>query len=213
MKNIKVASLSIPSFKDRTIKEFLDKMSYVALKEDSWGTVDDEVRVGFKIGHNNTNIYLQYDVIEPEMLATYASHNEAICKDSCVEFFIALPNETKYYNFEFNFLGSCLAAYGEERNERVKINPEIIDLITVETTVNRIKEDALTLFNWKIFIEIPIEIFVFSSLKTFNNIQAKANFYKCGDDLIKPHYISWNPIKSDKPDFHLKSYFGTLDFE
>ena len=23
----------------------------------------------------------------------------------------------------------------------------------------------------------------------------RANFYKCGDELQKPHFLSWNPIK------------------
>jgi hypothetical protein len=41
----------------------------------------------------------------------------------------------------------------------------------------------------------------------------RANFYKCGDDLPEPHFLSWNNIIADKPDFHLPQYFGTLTFE
>ncbi len=41
----------------------------------------------------------------------------------------------------------------------------------------------------------------------------KANFYKCGDELQTPHFLSWNPIEIEKPDFHRPDFFGTLRFE
>ena len=40
----------------------------------------------------------------------------------------------------------------------------------------------------------------------------KANFYKCGDKLSVPHYLSWNPVTTEKPDFHRPEYFGLLEF-
>ncbi|WP_350005689.1 carbohydrate-binding family 9-like protein, partial [Phocaeicola dorei] len=41
----------------------------------------------------------------------------------------------------------------------------------------------------------------------------RANFYKCGDELQKPHFLSWSPIKIEKPDFHRPDFFGLLEFE
>lgn len=41
----------------------------------------------------------------------------------------------------------------------------------------------------------------------------KANFYKCGDELQTPHFLSWNPINIEKPDFHRPDFFGSLEFE
>ena len=43
--------------------------------------------------------------------------------------------------------------------------------------------------------------------------EIKANFYKCGDELQTPHFLSWNPIKIENPDFHRPDFFGTLEFE
>jgi hypothetical protein len=43
--------------------------------------------------------------------------------------------------------------------------------------------------------------------------EIKANFYKCGDELQTPHFLSWNPIEIDQPDFHRPDFFGTLEFE
>ena len=40
----------------------------------------------------------------------------------------------------------------------------------------------------------------------------RANFYKCGDMLSVPHYVTWNPVGTPKPDYHRPEYFGELKF-
>jgi hypothetical protein len=41
----------------------------------------------------------------------------------------------------------------------------------------------------------------------------RANFYKCGDELQVPHFLSWNPIGVETPDFHRPEFFGKLVLE
>ena len=41
----------------------------------------------------------------------------------------------------------------------------------------------------------------------------RGNFYKCGNQLPKPHFLSWNPIPTDNVQFHCPEFFGELDFE
>ena len=41
-------------------------------------------------------------------------------------------------------------------------------------------------------------------------MRAKANFYKCGDKLPVPHFLSWKPINVPAPDFHLPCFLETL---
>ncbi len=48
---------------------------------------------------------------------------------------------------------------------------------------------------------------------SWDGIKAKANVYKCGDNLSKPHFLSWNPIHHPTPNFHLPEFFGTLELE
>jgi hypothetical protein len=48
---------------------------------------------------------------------------------------------------------------------------------------------------------------------SFSKLVSNANFYKCGDDTSKRHYLSWNPVKTAKPDFHRPEYFGILNFQ
>jgi hypothetical protein len=62
-------------------------------------------------------------------------------------------------------------------------------------------------------IRIPIEAFNYSNLKTFDELKATANFYKCGDETAVAHYVTWNPIKTVNPDYHRPEYFGKVTFE
>jgi hypothetical protein len=68
-------------------------------------------------------------------------------------------------------------------------------------------------FKWNLLVVIPATAYWQSGLESFNGIKANANLYKCGDNLTTPHFLSWNPIHTEKPDFHVPQYFGELDFE
>lgn len=211
-KKLIIPNFSIKPNKDKDFKKVLKLVSYNNINQYPWGKTDELQKIHFKIAHNNHNIYLHYDVIEPEIIARYLKHNTPVCNDSCVEFFIAFDKDPNYYNFEFNAFGSCLLAWGPDRYNRQLLDIKTIDLIKAKTEIKRINKNGLPFFNWKIFITIPLSTFSFNNIKSLKNIKAKANFYKCGNYLSKPHYITWNNIKSKKPDFHLKSYFGDIKF-
>jgi hypothetical protein len=211
-KKLVIPNISKSSAKKKDTESVLKLIEYNHLDQYSWEKPVNNRIVRFKIAHNNKNIYLHYDVIEPEMIATYTKHNDPVSKDSCVEFFIGIEKDANYYNFEFNPLGTCLLGWGFDRHNRQLLDTKTINLIKVKTKIKRINKNTLTVFNWKIFIKIPIETFKFNNFESFENVKAKANFHKCGDNLSKPHYITWNPIKSKNPDFHLKSYFGYIEF-
>ena len=38
----------------------------------------------------------------------------------------------------------------------------------------------------------------------------RANCYKCGDLTRTPHYLAWNPVRSEAPDFHRPRDFGEM---
>jgi hypothetical protein len=58
-------------------------------------------------------------------------------------------------------------------------------------------------------LDIPAAVF---GLAAFDGLRARGNFYKCGDKLPVPHYLSWAPIATPRPDFHRPEYFDTLMF-
>jgi hypothetical protein len=65
---------------------------------------------------------------------------------------------------------------------------------------------------WELSLVIPIDVFLLNKLNTLDGLDAKGNFYKCGDNLKVPHFLSWNPIENEKPNFHLPQFFGKILF-
>ncbi|MNL73189.1 hypothetical protein D3C87_1986170 [compost metagenome] len=50
-------------------------------------------------------------------------------------------------------------------------------------------------------------------MDSFANQKFKGNFYKCGDKLEQPHYLSWSPIHLPHPQFHAIDFFGNINFQ
>ena len=167
---------------------------------------------GFGIGHDTQNIYLRYVVTESNILARYRDFHDPVHEDSCVEFFISFDGDF-YYNLEFNCIGTIHAAYGKGRQERIRIENRLLKSIRVNPSLgtNKIQiVDRET--RWTLDVLIPLPVFTFTRLDPLNQTSAQCNFYKCGDRQAIPHYLSWNPIFSEKPDFHRPEYFGKIKF-
>ncbi|MBQ1647521.1 MAG: hypothetical protein II047_03470, partial [Bacteroidales bacterium] len=62
----------------------------------------------------------------------------------------------------------------------------------------------------KVFI--PLKALWKSELKSLRGLHARANFYKCGDGLTVPHFVTWAPIATEKPDYHRPEFFADLLF-
>ena len=64
------------------------------------------------------------------------------------------------------------------------------------------------IFEWTVAIFIPFGLIGVDP----ENLPAslRGNFYKCGDLTAHPHFLSWNPINTPKPDFHRPDFFGEL---
>jgi hypothetical protein len=167
----------------------------------------------FRIAHTGTEIWLKYYVKEKSILAQETRINGDVYKDSTVEFFISVDGEN-YYNFEFNCIGTPHVGYGPGRGNRTPVDPEILKTIQLKSSLgNQPFDEKLGNFEWEMMIRIPTTCFTFDTLKTFNGLKASANFYKCGDATSEPHFVSWNPIQSESPDYHLPVFFGKVEFE
>lgn len=169
-------------------------------------------KVSFKIAHNGTHLFIHYFVEEGEILAKTAEDNGPVWTDSCVEFFIAF-NESTYYNAEFSCIGKALLAHRIDKSNGKAADSSIMNQIKRYPSLgtqpfDKRKGD----FKWNLLIAIPILAYSDSGLDSFSGIKAKANFYKCGDNLTIPHYLSWNPIHTEKPNFHQPQFFGDVYF-
>lgn len=68
-------------------------------------------------------------------------------------------------------------------------------------------------FEWSLTVALPIELFSLNNITPLSGRSVKANFYKCGDELPEPHYLSWSRVGTERPNFHTPEFFGTIYFE
>lgn len=150
-------------------------------------------------------------------MAAAVEDNGKVWNDSCVEFFISPTCDDAYYNFESNCTGHVLAEYGKKGTSRKTLPLNRIAAISrygdYVTSGNKPLEVQQGTHTWELCLVIPAEMFKESGVRAFDGARMTANFYKCGDKMEKPHYLSWNPINNETPSFHLPEYFGVLNFE
>ncbi|KGE12271.1 carbohydrate-binding family 9-like protein [Sphingobacterium deserti] len=165
--------------------------------------------VNFQIGHTGSAILLHFAVEEKFIKGQYVRPNESVWEDSCVEFFISFDQKNHYYNLEFNVVGTGLIGYGPKiKTERARLDAETITKVSTATSIVSKQGEK----NWNIILYIPIGIFSKSDITSLAGLSAHANFYKCGDALPEPHFISWKPVAWPKPNFHLPEFFGEIEF-
>lgn len=166
----------------------------------------------FSIAYGSDCIFIKYYVIEKAIRAIYRRTNEPVYKDSCVEFFISFGDEEAYYNFEFNCAGTCLLGFGKNKRERKLLPEPLIRKIKNQVLLKTVKGAGPSNISWELTLMIPLDVFYHHPLISLNGQHCKVNFYKCGDELPEPHFLSWNDIKVEEPDFHLPEFFGEMQF-
>ena len=196
-------------------EQLLEKSTQLQIIETiNWSEYSYKPEVKFKIAYCQDQILLKYYVNEENIMAKETRFNGDVYKDSCVEFFISTKGNETYYNFEFSCIGIPHVGYGPERTGRVLTNPEILKLIKVRSSLgNQPFEEKTGGHQWEMMIIIPAVCLSHDKELVFKGLKANANFYKCGDETSKPHYVTWNPIGTKTPDYHQPSYFGELSFE
>jgi len=169
--------------------------------------------VTFQITHSKDAINLNYKVKEKYILARETRTNGDVYKDSCVEFFISFDGKS-YYNFEFSCIGAIHLAYGPGRGNRKFVDAEKIKAIEIHSSLgDQPFKEKTGDFDWELTVKIPVSCLAFDNIKNLSGIKATANFYKCGDGTSEPHYITWNPVETETPDFHRPEFFGEIIFE
>lgn len=196
------------------VSEKLDRLeTRIPAGEVNWGNFPYKPDVAFSIGYSENELLLKYYVTEKYFRAEKTETNQAVYEDSCVEFFVSPGVDGIYYNLEFNGIGTCLMGAGTDRNNRARLTTELISRIRRLTSAGKKPVAEIPgKFFWTITIAIPFEVFLYHEIKSLKGKTFSANFYKCGDKLRIPHYITWNPVNTEKPDFHRPSFFGQLRF-
>jgi hypothetical protein len=196
------------------ISDVLDKQKEkLAIDTVNWKEFSYKPEVSLAIGYSDNEILLKYYIIENYFKAEKTETNHMVCEDSCVEFFVSPGDDGIYYNMEFNGIGTCLLGTGTGRENSKRADTEIVSKIRRLTSAGEkpVKEQKGK-FSWTITVAIPFGVFFHHEIKDLKGKTFRANFYKCGDMLTVPHFITWNPVGTEKPDYHQSAYFGTLKF-
>ena len=195
-----------------------ENIPFNKIDTENWNGYDYKPLASFRMAYSKDEIYLQYHVIEPIVKAVYGSDTGALpYKDSCLEFFLIPAEDSIYYNLELNCIAKGTFAGGAKRSGRIRFKEDVLSKIRRSSTLGTepfgIKESCGKPFEYTITVAIPLEVFELSKVAPLKGREIRGNFYKCGDDMPKPHYLSWNPIGTERPDFHTPEYFGYIKFE
>lgn len=170
-------------------------------------------KVEFAAAHTGDAILLHYRVEEQSVRAVAKQDQEHIWEDSCVEFFCMPAQDGFYYNVECNCTGKLLLAVGKDRNERQPAPAEVTQSIDRWASLGTTPFDTrLEPTKWELALRLPLTIFFRHNFDNLDGMTASGNFYKCGDCLPVPHFISWKPIRTETPDFHRPEFFGEMKF-
>jgi len=172
-----------------------------------------------KLLYDNDNIYVFFRVEDNYIRAVAEQTHGPVWRDSCVEFFFTPDVNLKdvYFNLETNCGGTMLFHYNDLQNSVKKlVDVSDCEKIEVYHSLPKIIKDEITRpAVWLLSYKLP-----FSIISKYSKIQQPvqggvwaANFYKCGDEVSHPHWLTWSFVDHPKPNFHLPQYFGIIEFE
>ena len=173
-------------------------------------------RAQFRIACTSEAFLLQYRADESTVRAQFGDDNGNVWTDSCMEFFLAPdPASETYYNLECNCIGTVLLGTrgGDVKKEHAAV--ESLRQVDRWSSLGRVPFGERPASEpWTVALVVPFGVYwhhdIAQSLKS-GRLTMRANFYKCGDDLPQPHFLSWSPIDNDKPNFHLPQFFGEIE--
>lgn len=207
----KINALSSQNLPEASV--LLDKVSAQPIACNNWQkdypyTPD----VKFRIAHNGSELFIKFSVTEACTMAKVTEDNGEVWTDSCVEFFLAL-DDTGYYNLELTCIGKALLGFRKERPAAVHATPEIMASIKRFPTLGTQNFDEKKGENhWELTVALPATALFRHGISSWDGLKATVNVYKCGDNLSQPHFLSWQPIDTPKPDFHVPRCFTEVEF-
>lgn len=188
--------------REMTVEDERWKKAVAAPFEYSWeGYLPIPYKTEARVVHSDLGITVLLCTTEWPLRITQTEHQSRVCNDSCMEFFFT-PNtaELRYINFEINPAGVCHTKIGEGRGTRTPVS--------IEGTGVKIRTQILPMEGWRVMLFVPYSFIDANYDKRESTF--KANFYKCGDMTVKKHYAAWNPVETEKPDYHQPIWFGKL---
>ena len=212
---MKVKKLSTVSIEAIDLPALMDKeaVAFQPISCVNWNEYPYRPDVQFRIAYTSDAILLHFKVTEASVRAHYGKDDGDVWTDSCVEFFSIPGGDDVYYNLECNCIGTILIGAGPERSNRQRASHEVTHLVKRWASLgNTSFEERVGETLWEVALIVPFQAFFLHQITSLDGSTIRANFYKCGDHLQTPHFLSWNPIPIENPNFHRPDHFGVLEF-
>ena len=180
----------------------------------NWAEFPYQPEVKFRAAHTGDAILLHYQVTEASVRAVALTDDGRVWEDACVEFFLSPEGNDFYYNFECNCATKLLLHGGPAGGERPTASEEVLKSVKRWSSLGAEPfEERVGECTWEVALVIPASAIFRHEIDSLNGKTMRANFYKCGDLLQTPHFLSWAPIDLPKPKFHCPEFFGEVVFE
>ncbi len=187
-----------------------------------WEDSGHHPRTQARLLYDDHHLAAAFRVEDRYVRAVARKFQDSVCTDSCVEFFVApAPGSAAYFNFEVNCGGTMLVyrcPSPEERQagkERVEMTGEDGAAIRMAHSLPKIVDPEIAEpTTWTIEYHIPFALFAkyFGLCPPQAGARWRANFYKCADHTSHPHWGSWAPVDTPRPNFHVPSSFQPIIF-
>lgn len=216
-------SLTVPFLSDNVaeasqIPSVLDSATvrWTSVDNNNWANAYPYApKAVFRIAHTRDAFLIEYCAWDETVRARNANDNGDVWTDSCMEFFLTpQPGDGIYYNLECNCIGTVLLGVRGENVAKSHASAEVLGLIKRWSSLGHVPFEEFAIRQpWHVALVVPFAVYWhhdISHLLAQGQTHMRANFYKCGDGLKKPHFLSWSPIKSETPNFHLPEFFGEI---
>ena len=163
-----------------------------------------------QICYSDDALLVHLETKERDYITNEAGPLASPCRDSCLEFFFCpCEGDGRYFNIEFNSNGCFYLGIGSGINDLVRL---ILEGEKAEMFDHRIEkyEDG-----WEIFYRVPYEFIrrFFPTFEVYSGKKTIANCYKCADESVPPHYLTWSWLDGEPLRFHNTKCFGQMIFE
>lgn len=193
-------------------------VNWTPIAQAPWaGDYPYQPRAKVRVAHSGDALLVHFHVDE-ETVRAVADNNGAIWEDSCCEVFLRPTESLDYYNIECNAATHMLIGHqhitAEGKRESVRAEAGILAHVQRWSSLGSEPFEAKAAEGpWDLALIIPVSALWCDRVNDLGGLKTKANFYKCGDGLPRPHFLSWAPLAHPTPKFHLPQQFGDVEFE
>ena len=216
MKNLIITKINASAVEASAVPALLDAsgIEFNPIETVNWKEYSYQPSVKFRAAHIGHAVLLHYQVTEASVRAVATADDGRVWEDACVEFFLSPESNDFYYNLECNCAGKLLLHGGAAGTERPGASEEVLKSVKRWASLGTEPfEERVGECTWEVALVIPTSAIFRHSIESLDGKTMRANFYKCGDLLQTPHFLSWSPTDLPQPNFHCPEFFGEIKFE